>query len=180
MSATLGSAEMSMFCGGADVAGVVAGNAGAGEASAGAVAATAGSCVAGGSAVATPAIPGATAGSVAAGTTAVGDVLAATGAATAGCAATGAAAAETAGAAAGAVSPRCAGDSHSSQASTPRFTASTPAITHAQIGMRRRGAAMRTSISTGPDCRWRSDSDFFSASRMNDMASSRYRGTEQG
>ncbi|MBK9253780.1 MAG: hypothetical protein IPM70_18670 [Proteobacteria bacterium] len=67
------------------------------------------------------------------------------------------------------------GDSHSIHASTPRFTTSTAAITQAQGGMRRRGGAMRTSISTGPDCRWRSDSDFFSASRMNDMAILRVR-----
>ena len=57
-----------------------------------------------------------------------------------------------------------------SQASTARFASSTPPSTQAQAGRRRRGGAMRTSTSTGPDARWRSDSAFFSASRMNDMA----------
>ena len=42
--------------------------------------------------------------------------------------------------------------------------------TIAQGGKRRAGRTMRISSSAGPACRWRSASDFFSASSMNDMA----------
>ena len=46
---------------------------------------------------------------------------------------------------------------------------SSTAITTAHTGNVRRGGATLTSKSDGPLCRWRSLSDFFSASRMNDM-----------
>lgn len=46
---------------------------------------------------------------------------------------------------------------------------SSTAIAAAQIGSLRRGGATFTSNSDGPLCRCRSLSDFFNASRMNDM-----------
>jgi len=59
----------------------------------------------------------------------------------------------------------------SSHMTMPRFTNSNSAIAMAHSGKRVRGGATRTSNSAGPLCRWRSLSDFFSASRMNDIDS---------
>jgi hypothetical protein len=50
-----------------------------------------------------------------------------------------------------------------------RFTASSAASPIAHNGKPLRGGATLTSKSAGPFCRWRSVSDFFSASRMNDI-----------
>jgi hypothetical protein len=49
------------------------------------------------------------------------------------------------------------------------LTTSNATIAIAHIGNRDFGGATLTSNSAGPDCRWRSLSDFFSASRMNDI-----------
>src|SRR3954470_17317423 len=61
------------------------------------------------------------------------------------------------------------GERHASQANTPTLMINTIPNTTAQIGKRRVGRTMRISSSAGPACRWRSFSDFFSASRINDM-----------
>lgn len=50
------------------------------------------------------------------------------------------------------------------------FTPSRTAIATAHSGNRAFGGAIFTSKSAGPLCLWRSVSDFFSASRMNDIA----------
>jgi hypothetical protein len=55
------------------------------------------------------------------------------------------------------------------KASTRRFTPSSAVSATAQSGNLARGFATPASIRPGEDCRWRSSSDFFSASRMNDM-----------
>jgi hypothetical protein len=49
------------------------------------------------------------------------------------------------------------------------LTTSNPAMAIAHTGNRDFGGATLTSNSAGPDCRCRSLSDFFSASRMNDI-----------
>jgi hypothetical protein len=49
------------------------------------------------------------------------------------------------------------------------LTTSNATIAIAHTGNRDFGGATLTSNSAGPDCRWRSLSDFFSASRMNDI-----------
>src|ERR1700730_3904851 len=49
------------------------------------------------------------------------------------------------------------------------FTTSNATMAIAHTGNRDFGGATLTSNSAGPDCRWRSLSDFFIASRMNDI-----------
>ena len=64
---------------------------------------------------------------------------------------------------------RAAGRRSSIQEITMTLIPRSTAIATAQIGSARRGGATLTSKSDGPLCRCRSLSDFFNASRMNDM-----------